>query len=625
MNRWIVWVAFACLAFILDSATAQAQATSGGSPDSPADLVLYNGKILTVNAGFAIAEALAVQGGKIALVGASDEVLKMAGAGTLKIDLKGKTVTPGLIDTHNHIDRFTWEEYAGEHPEVFKRYVLDLKQVSTRQQVLELIKETIARHNFKPGEWIWFAQDNFSSPRHANIWFNELTRYELDRVSPQNPIMLPIGSSPDASGVILNSYAIKEAWQKHGAFIEKYGRYWRDPSGQPSGVFEAPASRLIQSEFAPRPDPKELAPYLKKFLERYPALGVTAISTRIGRTYIEGYEILESKGELVLRIGYGQDNGVFTDIHAGFAALDNSIGKGTDQIWVVGVTPQAMDGSGARESSATPRLKQWPMGNFWPTGASYLDPEYLRARGNYYREYMLSMAEHDSRLTNVHVAGDRANSQMLDVMEQVEQMKGPGFIRSQRWAIDHCRMLDPRDIPRIAKLGVMMSCAVGNIESAGDRVAIYGDNVAQNFTAPLKSLIDAGVRVVLGSDSRSSLWEDIGQQITRKDRKGRVWGAHEKVDRETSLRIATRWAAEYLLKEDRIGSLEKGKFADLIVIDRDYMSVPEDDIANIQVLMTVKGGKFTFVNRDTAKEYGLNPPGALISTYAELVPGRGGE
>jgi predicted amidohydrolase YtcJ len=134
---------------------------------------------------------------------------------------------------------------------------------------------------------------------------------------------------------------------------------------------------------------------------------------------------------------------------------------------------------------------------------------------------------------------------------------------------------------------------------------------------PAKTLLNAGVKVVFETDGGPE-WYCIELFVTRKDSKGKVWGPQERVDRPTILKMATRWAAEYVLRPDRIGSIEPGKLADIAVLDRDFMTIPEDDISEIESSLTLMDGRMVYVNKSFAEEYNLKPAGAVISTFKEL-------
>jgi predicted amidohydrolase YtcJ len=219
------------------------------------------------------------------------------------------------------------------------------------------------------------------------------------------------------------------------------------------------------------------------------------------------------------------------------------------------------------------------------------------------------------------VAGDRAQGNMLNFMEAIWQQYGPEATKN--WGLDHCDMVNPKDFARIGKMKVFMSCYVLiSVRESKDIERAYGTQIANTMPSPLNSMMKAGGRVVLESDSASYIWEDIRAAVTRKDRDGKVWAPQERVDRPNALRMITQWAAEYVLKGDTIGSLEKGKTADLLVLDKDYLTIPEDDINTIKPLITIFDGKPVFVNSGYAAENNYKPAGAVISSYEELVKTR---
>ncbi len=142
--------------------------------------------------------------------------------------------------------------------------------------------------------------------------------------------------------------------------------------------------------------------------------------------------------------------------------------------------------------------------------------------------------------------------------------------------------------------------------------------MAHTFMSPVKSLLAAGAKVVFESDRNVYDWEDLELFMTRVDRQGKVWGPQERVDRITALKMITRWAAEYVLKEDKLGSIEPGKLADMVVLDRDYMTIPTEEVSEIQPQITVLDGKIIYVHPQFAEEYDFRPSDALVVTYEEL-------
>jgi hypothetical protein len=146
----------------------------------------------------------------------------------------------------------------------------------------------------------------------------------------------------------------------------------------------------------------------------------------------------------------------------------------------------------------------------------------------------------------------------------------------------------------------------------------YGDEVANTFIGPVKSMLEAGIAVSFESDRDVYVWNDLELLLTRKDRSGKQWGVQEAVDRVTALKMITLWAAEYVLRQDKLGSLETGKLADLVVLDKDYMTIPAEEISELRPQLTMLDGKVVFLHPAFVSETNLEPNGAVVATYEQL-------
>ncbi|MCZ6484591.1 MAG: amidohydrolase family protein [Acidobacteria bacterium] len=599
-----------------------------GFGQQTADTILHNGRVLTVDANFSVAEAVAVRNSQILAVGTNNDVLRLAGPDTLRIDLKGRTVTPGLIHTHIHSESGgRWDRDLPA--QVRHRYSVNFRQVKTTDDVIKQMKDIIAAYQFPPGEFIYFNTNPTGD--QAKLIFDEMDRWELDKAAPDNPVAMSLGV-PMQAMLLVNSKAIEALWAKHGDWVETYGRYWIDASGRPDGHFEPPAVRIFAEEFIPMADVEIMAPLYRKVLQERTAVGVTTISGGLHEYSVERYKWLDARGQMPIRYGYGIMS-TFGIPNADMTQYE--MGAGTDMLWITSMSARGVDGSGARmcislerdsaaveasgiEGEGSPSLMGlFAVDEWWPRGQCSLDIEYNGAtkgaslKRNYFLDWYNEVARDGLRSGNAHMSGNDSHARFIAEMERIDRAN-PGAVKG--WAMDHCTIINPEDIARAAKLGLMWSCEpLGERGRAPIIAEAFGQEIAHTYVAQIKTMLDAGINVSLEGG-----WPEIETLITRKDENGNIWGPDQRVDRATALRIATQNGANYVLRGDKLGSIEPGKLADLLVIDSDYMRMPEEDISDIQVLVTMIGGKVMFLHSDFSREYNFTPEGAVIGTLESL-------
>jgi hypothetical protein len=235
---------------------------------------------------------------------------------------------------------------------------------------------------------------------------------------------------------------------------------------------------------------------------------------------------------------------------------------------------------------------------------------------------MRAAVQAGQRISGTHVYGDGAVDKFLDLIEKASAEAGitTDEIRARKHNIDHCGMSPrPDQIERGKKLDIIWSCAPRYLEDAADISRDYGEKYAHEMNVPIQNILRAGGKVVMEMDDRrvhrkeGGAFAHIKYAVTRKDSEGRTWGAKQAVDKTTALKMFTRWAAEYVLRENVLGSLEPGKWADLVIIDRDYLNTPDDELSKINVMMTAVAGKPVYTDPQFAKAEGLQAVGLRLA------------
>lgn len=597
-----------------------------------ADMVIYNAKILTADSpdpkNFSIAQAAAIYDGKFVVVGTNEQALATAGPTTRKIDLGGRTVLPGLVETHDHVYEYGAHFFPrgirpGEEPPL---------AYTTKEEFLGQIR-TIALRK-KPGEWIQTTPKGGEMGVIPQLHNGEVTRFDIDKVSPKNPFFMQWGSENFA---LVNSQVLDMLLQKHPKVLGVR----QDAKGVATGLLWREATRTVEFELTPDPAPEELGPYYKMELDEVVAQGLTTVSSKLYADELSGYSWLRAHDQLPIRFPYSLGAfGSSPDPDAEFARLEGLQGgsgkyiwgAGDDMMWIIGVYLGNIDHvpgiAGSCVSKPYPResidFPLWRYQLFGPNGQCPLtDPNFN------HRQAFEAIAKYGFRSTAMHSGGDRGIDNYLDMVEELEK-KYPDILE-RRWAIDHCRFVNDAQAERAKKLNIMFSCGTKYVYSGkkGDIGAfsiLFGDKVGEDVVVPLRRLIDHGLRVTMQLDQHA-YHPMLAMQVAvnRKDINGKVWGPQQRIDRREALYAYTRWSAEYVLGENKLGSVEPKKNADLVVLSRDFLTVPEDEIGRIDSLMTVMGGRITYTDPEFANSMGLPQAGyrGPRDRWLRGIPGEG--
>ncbi|MBI2822607.1 MAG: amidohydrolase family protein [Acidobacteria bacterium] len=603
----------------------------GGAPD----LILVNAKIVTVDdAGFSdrlgtVAEAMAVKNGVIVRLGSSEAIRDMADPQARVYDLKGRTVLPGIVDVHEHPN--DWDpvtpaivKHALRDEVVVARF-LEGKPEDQLKQFTSVLREAVSKA--KPGQWIYIVftfGKQYEYGTRGNSLFGPpgldftdgklIPKALLNNLAPNNPVVV----RDIFIGMLINDRAYQEAKKIYASEREGGGLLNAiDPDNEFGkwGNFRWMFSDVIMRDRYPLY--REIARLGQTWWAGY---GVTTYASECyNATCVKVYSDLERSGEKAIRNmfkwnwrqPYFFDDDYF--IHFVTWAED----RGSDYFWYGGSRPIAQVGSSG--CTALPRLDAAvaasdgkPM--YAPDAACSWDP------GTEDRERLYKFLKTGGRFANIHTAADKDIDNLLDVIEQASRDAGMTLeqIRTKRHGFDHL-VLAPRpdQIPRLQRLGMVTGGNIMEIVQASPGVLkAYGEKAVEQVV-PKKSLQQAGIANgievdrALGATDLTLFW-NIARLIDRKAWDGKTYAPEQRLSRQAALKSATAWGAYYLMREDRVGSLAPGKYADFIVLDRDYLTVPEQEIEQLRVLMTAVGGKVVHLVPSLARELNLKPTGAQV-------------
>ena len=559
---------------------------SGGSPAVAQlpDQIFHHGKIVTVDEKFTIAEALAVRGDRIQAVASNDDVLKLAGPKTKLIDLNGRTVIPGLIDSHVHAPGAAMYEF--DHPIPEMDTVADvLKYIAARAEALN------------DGDWIVVSQvfiTRLRDQRYPN-------RKELDAAAPKNPVMFSTG--PDCS---LNSLALAlSGIDKNFEITDgKAGKIEKDPvTGEPTGILRN-ASRFVKSKSKSKSASlDDRVQRLKELFADYNAVGLTSVADRsASEDSTQAYSQLKDKGELTCRVflSYGVNGmGSREEVEKGIQkGADHPLHKYDPMLWLRGIKV-FLDG-GMLTGSAYLR-QPWGVSDIY----SITDPDY---RGIRFipQEDLVHMAryalERDLQFT-AHSVGDGAVHALIDAYAEIDKTFP---VRPCRPCITHCNFMSLEAVQQMQQLGVVADLQPVWLWLDGATLRKQFGDERLTFFQPYKTIFDHGVIVGGGSDHMQKIgslrsvnpynpflgmWTALARLPRRTDRPLHI---EQAISREQVLRLYTINNAWLTFEETQKGSLEHDKLADFVVLKQDILTCPVDEVRDITVSATYLGGRCVY-------------------------------
>ena len=569
MNRQLVHVLLALVV------------TTGCQREPPPSHIFHTGNIVTVDPQFRTVEAMAIRDGRIIAVGMNADIVRRAGSGTEQIDLGGKTVLPGLIDSHVHAPSASMYE--------FEQPVPDMESV---EDVLRYFRTRAERT--EPGRWITLSQVFITRLREQRY----PTRTELDRAAPRHPAAFHTG--PDAS---LNSMALSMSGidAKFQVPDGQPCRVERDPGGHPTGILRNCAQYIRSASGGSSPSEADRLARLRELLADYNAVGITSIvDANTSQRDLELYRTLLEQNALTCRtfMAYGVDAQAPLDrIEKTIReAASHPLHQHSDMLWLRGIKV-FLDG-GMLTGSAYMR-QPWGVSKIYAIddseyrGVRFIEPEKL------YQIARLALAN-ELQFT-AHSQGDGAVDAMVEAYERINRDDFP--VRDRRPSITHASFMSQESIAKMQALGV-----VANLQPAW--LYLDGTTLRQHFGAerlayfhPYRTLFEDGVTVGGGSDHMQkigslrsinpynpflAMWTTLVRQP-----RGSEAPLHpeQNLTREQAIRLYTINNAFLTFEEARKGSLEPGKLADFIVIDRDILTCPVEQVKDIKVEATYLGGR----------------------------------
>ena len=557
MRRW-GWTAAAALA-----------ATAAAAQDGPPDAIYLGGKVVTVDEGFTIAEAFAVEGGRFTAVGTDEEVRALAGEGTEVVDLAGRTVIPGLIDSHLH-----QIGAALNAPRV------SLLEARTMEDVRDAIAARVAET--PPGEWVLA-----SSAWHESVLDEGRlpTRADLDAVSPDHPVFIPRGGHV----VAVNSKALEMAGVTADTPDPEHGVIVRDEAGEPTGVLLEDATELVEAILPPPPPPEEQAALLRAMMAELNGLGVVAVTEPgLNDDQIALYRELEAEGALTTRVQMLYR--VRSDEEVARVAETYERDPTCDGMLCFSGIKILLDGGVEGARLYEPYLVvagEQPL-------ADYRGVMILPAGGiEGYRD-MLRLAAEAGMQVQTHGVGDETIDAIVQGYAATGEETGVEIgLDGLRWTAMHLFLPTAQAIETMREERILATVQDHPVLLGPNQQRWWGEPRA-GHAIPVRDLMEAGLVVGGGTDAPvvpPDPYLSIWWMVTRGTLGGELLGPEQAVSVEDALRAWTVGSATVQFAEASRGSIEEGKLADFAVLSDDILAIPPDAIRDLRAVLTAVGGR----------------------------------
>jgi len=534
------------------------------------DLILTNGKIITVDERFSIAQAVAIRGDRVIATGTDQEIARLAGPNTRRIDLRGKAVIPGLIDNHMHLLRAasTWAKE------------LRFDGVYSRKQATEMLRARVKAAG--AGEWIyniggWAHQQFTDDPR-------PFTREELDQIAPNHPVAL----QESYYQVFLNSRALALLKIEAGApdppeFVK--GSIVRDAAGKPTGVVrgDIAGTRVVASKM-PRVAPEQLEASATALVRDMNRAGLTSVGVPgCDADVLAIFQKWKAEGRLNVRIFC---------ISGAAAGNPEAVDRSIQQL----ARMKLFQGDSYIDEVSFGESVYSPLHDPMFALTSNPTPAQLEA----WRKMAMAIAQAGLPL-HVHA---ELSSTIDAFLDQIEAINKEHPIKNLRWALAHVNQINAPELERMKKLGMYAAVHPWAVINGG--IMHDGDTLYKGFgdsaydMPPLETIQNSGIVWGLGTDGTAANqtlpFTTLSFAVTGK-MAGGTKVIRQTISREDALIAHTRKNAFFVFQEDNLGAIQAGKLADLVVLDRDYLTVPVDQIKDVRPVMTVVGGRVVYEAR----------------------------